>query len=515
MTPSASTVRAPSSRSPSTTRPRMPSTATSSTVLPKGSPPQRQTRPAARVVITGNGPKFFSAGADIKGFGAGADAVGKATHLTLEIEASRLPVIAAVNGIAFGGGCELTLACDIRIASSKARFGQPEIKLGIIPGWGGTQRLPQAHRQRTGDRAAADRRSDRRAARARPRIGRRGRRAGRPARRGPALGGTARVARAARARRNQAGDACRSDASHRRRARGGATRVRHAVRQRGRRRRHLGVHAEARAGVEGAIVSAAVTAILSPIALVLLAGASLVASGLRWRKLLGEMRRTTRRERRLDHPASRVRAFFVYVVAQGRLLRWPLAGVLHAFIFWGFVVLLTAIAQGIVEALWQGFQFNLLPGSGAIAFLQDLFFFVVICGIVMALFNRLVINPTRFRGSHRGDAILILAWIGVLLVCMELNYATRIAGGRSGGARPVASDRVSAFEHLPAARLRERGADRPPRHLLLGAPHARVRIPGLPRLQQAPAHHHVGSQRLLQERGAEGRASHRSTSRRS
>ena len=95
------------------------------------------------VIITGNGPKFFSAGADIKGFGAGADAVGKATHLTLEIEASRLPVIAAVNGIAFGGGCELTLACDIRIASSTARFGQPEIKLGIIPGWGGTQRLPR------------------------------------------------------------------------------------------------------------------------------------------------------------------------------------------------------------------------------------------------------------------------------------------------------------------------------------------------------------------------------------
>ena len=176
-------------------------------------------------------------------------------------------------------------------------------------------------------------------------------------------------------------------------------------------------------------MSAAVTAVLSPIALVLLAGASLIASGLRWRRLLGEMRRTTRPERRLDHLGARLRAFFVYVVAQGRLLRWPFAGVLHAFIFWGFVVLLTAIAQGIVEALWQGFQFNRLPGSGAIAFLQDLFFFIVICGIVMALFNRVVINPTRFRGSHRGDALLILAWIGVLLVCMELNYATRIAEG--------------------------------------------------------------------------------------
>jgi Fe-S oxidoreductase len=203
--------------------------------------------------------------------------------------------------------------------------------------------------------------------------------------------------------------------------------------------------------VEGALMSATATAVISPIALVLLAGASLVASGLRWRKLLGEMRGAKRPERRLDHPAARVRAFFVYVVAQGRLLRWPLAGVLHAFIFWGFVVLLTAIVQGIVEAAWQGFQFNLLPGSGAIAFLQDLFFFVVICGIVMALFNRLFVNPTRFRGSHRGDAILILAWIGVLLVCMELNYATRIAEGAPealGQWRPIASALSSIFRPL-------------------------------------------------------------------
>ena len=95
------------------------------------------------VIITGAGPKFFSAGADITEFGGGAQGLGGALGLTRRIEESRLPMIAAVNGIAFGGGCELSLACDVRIAARTARFGQPEIKLGIIPGWGGTQRLPR------------------------------------------------------------------------------------------------------------------------------------------------------------------------------------------------------------------------------------------------------------------------------------------------------------------------------------------------------------------------------------
>jgi enoyl-CoA hydratase len=96
------------------------------------------------VVLTGAGPKFFAAGADISEFGAaGGESIATGQDLTLGMERSRLPIIAAVNGIAFGGGCELTLACDVRIAASNARFGQPEIKLGIIPGWGGTQRLPR------------------------------------------------------------------------------------------------------------------------------------------------------------------------------------------------------------------------------------------------------------------------------------------------------------------------------------------------------------------------------------
>lgn len=96
------------------------------------------------VIIIGEGDKAFAAGADISEFQAAGDAiVGETQQLTLLLEASRLATIAAVNGIAFGGGCELAMSCDIRLASDKARFGQPEIKLGIIPGWGGTQRLPR------------------------------------------------------------------------------------------------------------------------------------------------------------------------------------------------------------------------------------------------------------------------------------------------------------------------------------------------------------------------------------
>ena len=96
------------------------------------------------LILTGAGPKFFAAGADISEFGsAGGETIATGQDFTLSMERSRLPIVAAVNGIAFGGGCELTLACDVRIAASNARFGQPEIKLGIIPGWGGTQRLPR------------------------------------------------------------------------------------------------------------------------------------------------------------------------------------------------------------------------------------------------------------------------------------------------------------------------------------------------------------------------------------
>ena len=100
------------------------------------------------IILTGSGQKAFIAGADIKLMEKldkkGALEFGLlGQKITNTIESSPKPIIAAINGFALGGGCEIALACHIRFASENAKFGQPEVKLGLIPGWGGTQRLPR------------------------------------------------------------------------------------------------------------------------------------------------------------------------------------------------------------------------------------------------------------------------------------------------------------------------------------------------------------------------------------
>lgn len=100
------------------------------------------------VILTGTGDKAFAAGADIKELHKSDELTGlhfseHGSKVMNRLENLKIPVIAAVNGFALGGGCELSLSCHIRFASDNAKFGQPEVNLGIIPGYGGTQRLPK------------------------------------------------------------------------------------------------------------------------------------------------------------------------------------------------------------------------------------------------------------------------------------------------------------------------------------------------------------------------------------
>jgi enoyl-CoA hydratase len=101
------------------------------------------------VVLTGEGERSFIAGADIKEMAGKTPLEARAyselgQEIAHKLETMRKPTIAAVNGYALGGGCEMALACDVRLASENAQFGQPEINLGIIPGWGASQRLARA-----------------------------------------------------------------------------------------------------------------------------------------------------------------------------------------------------------------------------------------------------------------------------------------------------------------------------------------------------------------------------------
>ena len=162
------------------------------------------------VVIASSNIFTFSAGADIKEFtkmdaSGGAGLLDSGHAMLREMESSSTTTIAAVNSIAFGGGCELSMACDFRIAAESATFGQPEINLGIIPGFGGTQRLPRLvgegkalEMNLTGDaisRRGGLPRRPRARGRARPRAARHG------AELGAQAGRTGRRSRSSRSRR--------------------------------------------------------------------------------------------------------------------------------------------------------------------------------------------------------------------------------------------------------------------------------------------------------------------------
>jgi enoyl-CoA hydratase len=100
------------------------------------------------VILTGSGNKSFVAGADISEFqgltgSGGMDLARAGQQIFFRIENASKPIVAAVNGFALGGGCELAMACHFRLAAENAKFGQPEVNLGLIPGYGGTQRLVQ------------------------------------------------------------------------------------------------------------------------------------------------------------------------------------------------------------------------------------------------------------------------------------------------------------------------------------------------------------------------------------
>ncbi|GAA4350668.1 enoyl-CoA hydratase-related protein [Hymenobacter saemangeumensis] len=100
------------------------------------------------ILLTGSGEKAFVAGADIAELaaltsGQAQRAAERGQEVFCKIEDSTKPVLAAINGFALGGGCELAMACHMRVAADNARFGQPEVNLGLLPGYGGTQRLPQ------------------------------------------------------------------------------------------------------------------------------------------------------------------------------------------------------------------------------------------------------------------------------------------------------------------------------------------------------------------------------------
>ena len=156
---------------------------------------------------------------------------------------------------------------------------------------------------------------------------------------------------------------------------------------------------------------------------------------------------------RFDNPVSRLKKTLVVAIAQSKILREPLAGFMHAFIFWGFLVLLTAVLESIGEGMVSGFSFRFLGSLYApLAFLQDLFCGLVIISVLVALYRRYVLRPKRLElaGHSSLDATFILMMIFFIMLTMLGQKATRLVmdGSTSTGGRFLTAVFVPLFDSM-------------------------------------------------------------------
>ena len=167
-------------------------------------------------------------------------------------------------------------------------------------------------------------------------------------------------------------------------------------------------------------------------------------------RTLYRMLRLGPNENRIDNIPDRIRGVLSYVGAHTRMFRNLYSGILHLFIFYGFIVLLTAIIQAFGDGIFPGFSLAIIGGNTWIAFLQDLFGVLVLVGVSMALVNRLIIRPRQFHDSNEVDALIILGLIATIMVGMLGQNAARVAQGGDPSAswRPVSSAIARVFEGI-------------------------------------------------------------------
>lgn len=125
----------------------------------------------------------------------------------------------------------------------------------------------------------------------------------------------------------------------------------------------------------------------------------------------------------------RIRDLLVMVLGQAKVLRWQPAGIMHAMIFWGFIVLFTTIVEMYGEAFHPGFTFPLIGGTKFLAFFQDFFTLLVLVGVGIALYLRLIVKPKRFEGSDHTDALVILGCIALLMFTLLVMHGERVQEG--------------------------------------------------------------------------------------